>query len=189
MNWRLRGCHCPCTERRRCGKHQDWQCRSLRHLTIRFGGSPCRPGFPQTFKHVSAYFNLHSSDSTVYIFCLTLALGFIYHFYVHFRKRNNFWNVSFIWRTREAKRFLRCECTLYLVIYSYCIMQETVSHRVDRLLSFFSSRRNWDSPTLLAAGEYAPHPLVRGGGHTRLRERGLGSPNSDEGTYTVVLYI
>jgi hypothetical protein len=28
-----------------------------------------------------------------------------------------------------------------------------------------------------------------GGGHTRLRERGWGSPNSDEGTYTVVLYI
>jgi hypothetical protein len=34
-----------------------------------------------------------------------------------------------------------------------------------------------------------PHPLVRGGGHTRLRQRGWGSPNSDEGTYTVVLCI
>jgi hypothetical protein len=45
-----------------------------------------------------------------------------------------------------------------------------------------------------------PHPLSRrrvcppptlwsgGGGHTRLRERGWGSPNSDKGTYTVVLY-
>jgi hypothetical protein len=32
-----------------------------------------------------------------------------------------------------------------------------------------------------------PHPLVRGGGHTRLRERGWGCPNSDEGTYTAVL--
>ncbi len=37
---------------------------------------------------VHAYFNLHSSDSTIHIFCLTLALGFTYHFYVHFRKRN-----------------------------------------------------------------------------------------------------
>ncbi len=43
-------------------------------------------------------------------------------------------------------------------------------------------------PNPLAAGECAPHPLGRGGGgHTRLRERGLGSPNSDEGTYNVVL--
>jgi hypothetical protein len=32
--------------------------------------------------------------------------------------------------------------------------------------------------------------LVSGGkGHTRWRERGRESPNSDEGTYTVVLYI
>jgi hypothetical protein len=63
-----------------------------------------------------------------------------------------------------------------------------LDHRVGRVLSFFSSRRNWNSPTPLAAGECAPQPLVRGGGHTRLRERGWGSHNSDEGTYTVVLY-
>jgi hypothetical protein len=56
-------------------------------------------------------------------------------------------------------------------------------HRVGRVLSFFSSRRNWDSPNLPTAGECSPHPLVRGGGHTRLRERGWGSPNSDDGTY------
>ncbi len=73
----------------------------------------------------------------------------------------------------------------------------------------FSSRWNWDSPTPFAAGECAPppgigtppplspqasvppHPLVRGGGHTRLRLKGWGSLNSNEGTYTytVVLYI
>jgi hypothetical protein len=34
-----------------------------------------------------------------------------------------------------------------------------------------------------------PPPLFRGGGHTRWRERGLESPNSDEGTYSVVLCI
>ena len=39
----------------------------------------------------------------------------------------------------------------------------------------FSSRRNWDYPM--------------GGGHTRWRERGWESPYSDEGTYTVVLFI
>ncbi len=32
-------------------------------------------------------------------------------------------------------------------------------------------------------------PVVPGGGHTRLRERGRLGPNSDEGTYTVVLNI
>jgi hypothetical protein len=31
--------------------------------------------------------------------------------------------------------------------------------------------------------------LVRGEGRTRWRERGWESPNSDEGTYTVVLFI
>ncbi len=52
----------------------------------------------------------------------------------------------------------------------------------------FSSRWNWDSPTPLAAGECAPPPFGPGG-HTRLRLKGWGSPNSNEGTYTVVLYI
>ncbi len=54
----------------------------------------------------------------------------------------------------------------------------------------FSSRRNWDSPTPLAAGECAPPPPPFGplGGHTRLRLKGWGNPNSNEGTYTVVLY-
>ncbi len=34
-----------------------------------------------------------------------------------------------------------------------------------------------------------PHLLVRGGGQTRLRLKGWGSPNSNEVTHTVVLYI
>jgi hypothetical protein len=44
----------------------------------------------------------------------------------------------------------------------------------------FSSRRNWDSPNPSPAGEFPP-PLWR--------ERGWESPNSDEGTHTVVLYM
>jgi hypothetical protein len=55
-------------------------------------------------------------------------------------------------------------------------------HRV----SFFSSRRNWDSPKPSPAGECA---RSGGEGHTRWRERGWESPNSDEGTYTAVLFI
>ncbi len=39
-------------------------------------------------------------------------------------------------------------------------------HRVDRVLSFFSSRPSWDSPTPSPAGECVPlPPLVPGGAH------------------------
>ncbi len=55
---------------------------------------------------------------------------------------------------------------------------------------FFLRCRNWDSPNPSPAGECAPPPSGSGGeGHTRWRERGWESPNSDEGTYTVVLFI
>jgi hypothetical protein len=57
------------------------------------------------------------------------------------------------------------------------------------VLKFFSSRRNWDSPNPSPAGECAQPPLVLGGGAHSRRERGWESPNSDEGTYTVVLFI
>ena len=53
----------------------------------------------------------------------------------------------------------------------------------------FSSRWNWDSPTPLAAGECAPPPFGPGGRADSLAAKGVGSPNSNEGTYTVVLYI
>jgi hypothetical protein len=39
-------------------------------------------------------------------------------------------------------------------------------HRVGRVLSFFSSRRHWDSPTPSPAGEYAPSFVFRGGAHS-----------------------
>ncbi len=59
------------------------------------------------------------------------------------------------------------------------------------MLSIFSSRPNWDSPTARRR-VYPPPPhfgSAGGGVHTRLRERGWGSPNSDEGTDTVVLLV
>jgi len=63
-------------------------------------------------------------------------------------------------------------------------------HRVCRVLSFFSSRRNWDFPTPYPQASVPTPPFGWGAGwHTRLRERGWGNPNSDEGTYTVVLRI
>ncbi len=50
------------------------------------------------------------------------------------------------------------------------------NHRVDRVLSFLSSRPNWDFPTHSHAGEYVPPPFSFRGGHTRLPERGWGVP-------------
>ncbi len=65
------------------------------------------------------------------------------------------------------------------------------NHRVDKVPGFFSSRPKWDPPPPLhplTRWRVCPLPLrFRGGGHSRLRERGWGSPHSDEGTDTVVL--
>jgi hypothetical protein len=63
-------------------------------------------------------------------------------------------------------------------------------HRVGRVLSFFSSRRNWDFPNPSPEGECpsSPLPPVLGRGAHSLAREGLGE-YSDEGTYTVVLFI
>jgi hypothetical protein len=58
------------------------------------------------------------------------------------------------------------------------------------VLSSFSSRQNWDSPNPSPAGECAPPPPPGSGGRDTLAgERGWESPNSDEGTHTVELFI
>jgi hypothetical protein len=51
---------------------------------------------------------------------------------------------------------------------------QCASHRVDRVLSFFSSRPNWDSPNPSPAGECVP-PFGSGGTPSR-GERGWGVP-------------
>jgi hypothetical protein len=43
-----------------------------------------------------------------------------------------------------------------------------------------SPRQNLDSPTPSLVSECAPPPGTKGGGQTRLRVRGWGSPNSDD---------
>ncbi len=62
-------------------------------------------------------------------------------------------------------------------------------HRVGRVLSVSPVVGIGTPPPLQQQASVPLHPLVRGGGHTRLRLKGWGSPNSNEGTYTVVLYI
>jgi hypothetical protein len=45
------------------------------------------------------------------------------------------------------------------------------THRVGRVLSFFSSRRNWDSPNPSPAGENSPPPFGFGGREILAGER------------------
>jgi hypothetical protein len=52
-----------------------------------------------------------------------------------------------------------------------------------------SPRRIWDSPNPSLASECAPPPEPGGGGHTRLRVRGWGSPNSDNWRKSLVLCL
>ena len=97
---------------------------------------------------------------------------------------------------------VRMETVIYSTVYSKQAMSESATfrwnlkrpvienglikvvldHRVDRVPSFFSCRRNWDSPNPSPEGECAPSLWIRGKGHTRWRERGWESPNSYEGT-------
>jgi hypothetical protein len=55
-------------------------------------------------------------------------------------------------------------------------MDSVLSQRVGRVLSFFSSRRNWDSPNPSPAGECAPPPVLGGGAPrgTLACEKGVG---------------
>jgi hypothetical protein len=64
-------------------------------------------------------------------------------------------------------------------------MLKGARHRADRVLRFFSSSPNWDSPTPSHAIECVPPPPSSGGGE----EREWGSPNSDERTDTVVFWL
>ncbi len=76
----------------------------------------------------------------------------------------------------------------------YSTAQSTYIYRVPQ---YMSPRRNWDSPTPYLASACAPPTGTKeGGGHTRLRVRGWGSPNSDDWRKSlelcllcVVLYI
>ncbi len=64
-----------------------------------------------------------------------------------------------------------------LCIFSGSVWMYPGRHRVGRVLSFFSSRRNWDSPPPLAAGECAPPTLWSGGeGTLACGLRGGGVP-------------
>jgi hypothetical protein len=75
----------------------------------------------------------------------------------------------------------------FLAITNYPVY--TAHHRVGRVISFFSSRRNWDSPNPSSAGECATSPRFWGEGHTRWRERGWESHNRRGDIRCGTLYI
>ncbi len=60
------------------------------------------------------------------------------------------------------------------------------NHRVERVLGIFSTRPNWDAPSHPQAS--VSPPLVPGG-NTLAWVEGVGGPNSDVGTDTVVLVV
>ncbi len=70
------------------------------------------------------------------------------------------------------------------------VPQLSIVHRVDRILSFLSSRPNWDSPL---TRRRVCLPLWWGGRGTLACGRrgggGGGGHNSNEGTVTVVFYV
>ncbi len=82
----------------------------------------------------------------------------------------------------------------YTHIYPPLHMRHTYCHSVH-LYTAQSTKVYVPSSELglshpLSRQRVCPYPRYqRGGGHTRLRVRGWGSPNSDERTYTVVLFI
>ncbi len=67
---------------------------------------------------------------------------------------------------------------------------DTFTHRVDRVLGFFSSRVNWDPSLSHPLASVSPTPLFRGWGCTLACGSGSagggGGPGSDGGPYTAV---
>ncbi len=93
---------------------------------------------------------------------------------IYFRLREFFVNIqngSIKWFRGIGENYLRKKPKLKIL----CQTSFRPQHKVGRVLSFFSSRRNWDSPNHSPAGECALPPPPRFGGRGTLAgERGDG---------------
>ncbi len=67
--------------------------------------------------------------------------------------------------------------------YIYCFVGFVL--RIDRVLSFFSSRPNWDPPPFIRRRVLHPPPPFGSGGAHSIAGEGMGGPSSDEETDTV----
>jgi hypothetical protein len=83
----------------------------------------------------------------------------------------NGYSRNLLWRLWHAARLFKlkhlfdlCSEVSYMMVFY---------HRVGRLLSFFSSRRNWDSPNPSPQASVPPPPMFVGRG-TLAGERGVG---------------
>jgi hypothetical protein len=101
----------------------------------------------------------------------------------YWRERRRGWGRSRIRRPRESLALYKYVNPLWPIAWEYVTymitrdrqQQQGCKHRVGRVLSFFSSRRNWDSPYPSPAGECAPPPLFWGEGTTHsVAREGLG---------------
>jgi hypothetical protein len=107
------------------------------------------------------------------------AFGANPHFSVHmYENRHVFCTV---YRKQAMSASSTCRWNLKRPVIENGLIKVVLDH-VDRVLSFFSSRQNWESSSPSPEGECAPSLWIRGEGHTRWRERGWESPNSFEGT-------
>jgi hypothetical protein len=71
----------------------------------------------------------------------------------------------------------------------YSLHIRTLCHRVFRMPGFLSSRPNWVPPNPPPARECCSSPLWVQGGTDSLEGEGVGEPNSDERTDTLVLFV
>ncbi len=101
---------------------------------------------------------------------------------------------KYLWRTVSGQHCPLAEGAIGALAFRcpprrYYWRTNGFTHRVGRVLSF--------SPVVGIGALPTPHPLgrmppplwFRGEGHTRWRERGWESPNSDEGTYMYTLVL
>jgi hypothetical protein len=87
----------------------------------------------------------------------------------------------------------RVLCKIQFICKIYrCTFHIVPNHRVGRVLSFLSSRRNWDFPNPSPTGECAPPPPVLGGRAHWLAREGLGESQFRRGDIhcgTLYIYV
>jgi hypothetical protein len=86
-------------------------------------------------------------------------------------------------RPSDAKEAKRHSHTYIYMKKCRCIIFQSW-HRVDRALSFFSSRPNWDYPTPSHAGDV--YPFFGSGGRGGVAGEGVGESEFRRGKDTVV---
>jgi hypothetical protein len=98
----------------------------------------------------------------------------------------------------ERGKLVRTNAMLYVYDRTNIFLQkqfrsiDMLRHRVGRVLSFASSRWNWDSPNPSPARECAPHTFVPGGGAHSLARKGVGESQFQRGDIhcgTLYMYI